>query len=357
MQSESVELGFLSIFSLITFFVFLLVSKFSSKIKSGILLDNDLDKPQAFHYEPISRGGGLASIIALSVFFYIFYLLYSQILFNYIFVAFSLFFIGCLDDFQIKIKPIIRLILMSVFLIILITFLPIQIKSIDLIILENILEIKIFSILFVLLCFLFIINGANLIDGFNGLLTINLIIVNSVLLYVNLNSGNTEFSIFLTAQITILICFLLFNFPNAKIFLGDSGSYLFGSLVALNTILTNNYNPEISSFFFCILLFYLFFEVCFSFLRKIYQKKSPFFPDKEHLHMLSYNMIFKIFGQSKSNYMNSIFINLIFSVLVLPAVYFADNSTVCKYWFFLLLVFYLVIYSKLNTTKQDNMLQ
>ena len=57
-------------------------------------------------------------------------------------------------------------------------------------------------------------------------------------------------------------------------FLGDSGSYLFGSLVALNIIITNNLNPYISSFFFCILLFYLFFEVFFSFVRKIYQKKT-----------------------------------------------------------------------------------
>ena len=37
----------------------------------------------------------------------------------------------------------------------------------------------------------------------------------------------------LIAQIIILLSFLLFNFPKAKIFLGDSGSYLIGSLVAL----------------------------------------------------------------------------------------------------------------------------
>ena len=110
-----------------------------------------------------------------------------------------------------------------------------------------------------MLCFLFVINGANLIDGFNGLLTINIIIINSILLYINIASGNNEFSIFLIAQIIILLSFLLFNFPNAKIFLGDSGSYVMGSLVALNSIITNNLNPNYSSFFFCILLFYLFF--------------------------------------------------------------------------------------------------
>ena len=58
----------------------------------------------------------------------------------------------------------------------------------------------ILSSIFVLLCFLFVINGANLIDGFNGLLTINLIIINSVLTYININNGNLEFSILLISQ-------------------------------------------------------------------------------------------------------------------------------------------------------------
>jgi UDP-N-acetylmuramyl pentapeptide phosphotransferase/UDP-N-acetylglucosamine-1-phosphate transferase len=61
-----------------------------------------------------------------------------------------------------------------------------------------------------------------------------------------------------------------------------------GSLVALNSIITNNLNPNYSSFFFCTLLFYLFFEVFFSFLRKVAQKKSPIHPDNKHLHMLIY---------------------------------------------------------------------
>ena len=130
-------------------------------------------------------------------------------------------------------------------------------------------------------------------------------------------------------------------------FLGDSGSYLFGSLVALNTIATNNLNTHISSFFFCILLFYLFFEVFFSFIRKIYQKKSPVFPDNKHLHMLSFIKVSQIFGANKGNYINSIIINSIFSVLVLPSIYFADNSLICKYWFFSLILIYTLIYIRL----------
>ena len=54
----------------------------------------------------------------------------------------------------------------------------INISNVDLIFLNVWLENKVFFTIFILLCFLFIINGANLIDGFNGLLTINLIIIN-----------------------------------------------------------------------------------------------------------------------------------------------------------------------------------
>ncbi len=347
MQPDSIELSFLSILAFVTFFIFLVVSKLSYRNSSSALLDTEFTKPQAFHDEPISRSGGIASIISLFSSLGIYYLLFSDILYEYFFVCSSMFVIGYLDDVKKKISPNMRLVLMVFFLIIFIGILPIQIENMDLIFLNSLMDYKIFSILFVLLCFLFIINGANLIDGFNGLLIINLIIINSVLLFINLSNNHTEFSFFLTSQIIIMISFLLFNFPKAKMFLGDSGSYLFGSLVALNIIITNNLNINISSFFLCILLFYLFFEVFFSFFRKIYQKKSPVFPDNEHLHMLSYVHISEMLGQDKSNYMNSVLINSIYCILVLPSIFFAENTLISTYWFFSLILIYLLCYIRL----------
>ena len=315
MQTDSIELSFLSVFAFITFFIFLIVSKYSYKLNNGILLDKDFLKPQAFHNESISRCGGIASLMSLFVFFGIYYLLFSKILYEYVFVSTSLFLVGYLDDIKKEISPNLRLLLMIIFLFIFILFLPIEINHIDLIFLKPLLDNKIFSTIFILLCFLFVINGANLIDGFNGLLTINLIIINSVLLFINLDNNHFEFSFFLTAQIIILISFLLFNFPKAKMFLGDSGSYLFGTLISLNIITTNNLNSNISSFFFCILIFYLFFEVFFSFFRKVYQRKSPFFPDDQHLHMLAFTKISKFLGLNESNYINSVIINLIYCMV------------------------------------------
>ena len=347
MDNESIELSFLSIFTLITFFIFLFVSKYSYKFKSGILLDEDFSKPQAFHHSAISRSGGIAGIISVNIFLTIYYLIYSKFLLDYFLISNLMFLVGFLDDIKIKISPSKRLVLMILFLLILIHFIPIKIFNIDVPVMSSFLKNDIFSSLFLLLCFLFVVNGANLIDGFNGLLAINLIIINIILTYINVQNANIELSFFIIGQIVILLSFLLFNFPNAKIFLGDGGSYLFGSLTALNTIMTNNLNLNYSSFFFCILLFYIFFEVFFSFIRKVFQKKSPVHPDNKHLHMLTFKKISTKFGINNGNYINSVVINIVYSALIVPALLFAKDPLISRYWFFFLIIIYLLIYFRL----------
>ena len=80
MQNESLESSFLSVFALITFFIFLIINKYSHKIKDGILFDKDFQKPQAFHQFPVSRSGGIAGVISLNIFLIFYYLIYSKIL-------------------------------------------------------------------------------------------------------------------------------------------------------------------------------------------------------------------------------------------------------------------------------------
>ena len=78
MPTELVSLSLLSIVSLLSFFIFLLTSKFSNKIGNGILLDRDFEKPQAFHKELVPRSGGLAGIISLTIFFILYYFLFEE---------------------------------------------------------------------------------------------------------------------------------------------------------------------------------------------------------------------------------------------------------------------------------------
>ena len=335
------------IFSLISFITTFLTAKYSKFFFSGTLLDIDFLKPQAFHKQPIARIGGLAILTLFALFVLLYFFMFDIFLKDYFTISLLLFFLGFLDDIKIKFNPNIRLIFMLLLLVFCINTFSIQITKSGLEFLDIWLENNIFQICFVLLCFLFIVNGANLIDGFNGLLALHFLIINSIFLIINLSNQNENISIILFTQIVIVLSFLLFNFPKAKIFLGDSGSYLLGSLIALNTIKTYELNTQISPFFFAGVLFYLFYEVLFSFIRKVKIKKSPLKPDKNHLHMMLYSWLSSSKKIKNSNYLTSLLINSCYLFLQIPLFYFQNNALVSRYWFFLSITLYTVAYIRL----------
>ena len=351
MQSEF-NLTYLIIFSLISFFITFLTVKYSKFFFSRSLLDEDFLKPQAFHKESTARIGG-SVILFLFILFVVFFSYISGVfLKDYLIVTLVLFFLGFADDLKIKIKPIVRLFLMLIALLFCINIFSIQISRSGLDLLDFWLENNIFQICFVLLCFLFIINGANLVDGFNGLLTIHFLFINSIFLLINLVNQNENMSIVLLSQMIITLSFLLFNFPKAKIFLGDSGSYLLGSLIALNTIKTYELNTTISPFFFAGVLFYLFYEVLFSFFRKVFLKISPLKPDRKHLHMLLYSWLTHSKRIKNPNYLTSLLINLTYLSFQIPLFYFQSNGFVSRCLFFLFIGLYTVIYFRLYSLSK-----
>ena len=254
-----------------------------------------------------------------------------------------------IDDSKVKIAPKFRLMIMGALIIILVIYNKIYIEKTGLAFLNNLLEIDIFALFFICLCFLFIINGANLIDGFNGLLGIHTLIILVILFSINLMYGNVNLTYILFYTCLLILIFLKFNFPKAQVFLGDSGAYLVGTLIAVSIIKTSILNPSVHPFFFCVLLFYLFFEVFFSFFRKIFfARQSPLLPDNKHLHMSLYKLILKK-NSSKitSNYLVTSYINLIYFLLIIPAIILKNNGLFCRYYFFSLLIVYIFFYKTL----------
>ena len=313
------------------------------------LIDNQLNKPQAFHESPVSTAGGTCMLFSLIVVYFYFLLFKSTIYFEYLSFCILFFLLGFVDDIKINIKPKIRLVLMIIFLIILVKYNNFYFDKTGIRVLNDWLEnSKIFSLIFICLCFLFIINGANLIDGYNGLLGFHSLIILINLFFINYLSENNDLANLLFFIIIILVIFLWFNFPKAKIFLGDSGAYLLGSFIAISVIKTSIANLEISPFYFCILLFYLFFEVFFSFFRKlIKEKSSPVHPDKKHLHMLLYSILLKKNNNKlKSNYYVSIIINSIYFIIIIPSILMMENGMFCKYYSIILFIIYTFSYKK-----------
>jgi len=321
-----------------------------NKNKLTLLLDNNFKKPQAFHQYPTNRIGGISIFIPICL--TCIYLFYSKNIFYFELISFcSVFFIlGILDDFKIDIRPKFRLIIMILSLAFLIINNEFYIEKTGFSFLNNLLTVDIFSLFFMCLCFLFIINGSNLIDGFNGLLGIHSFIILFILSSINLIAEINNLSLILFCMSSIILVFILFNFPNAKFFLGDSGAYLIGSLIAVSTVITSINNPTISPFFFCILLFYLFFEVFFSFFRKLLiTRQSPLFPDNQHLHMRVYKFLLKKnYSKTKANYNTSIYINFAYLILIFPSIILLENFLFCKYYFVFLLIVYIYFYKKIK---------
>ena len=331
---------------LLNFFFYKYFLIMLNKSRSKLLVDNQFSKPQAFHDYPILTIGGIGIFLFFLIFCVNLFLTKEIIYYEYLSFCSLFFLLGLLDDLKLNIRPKLRLILMIVFLFAVVISNKFYIEHTGIGFLNRFLEIDIFALFFVCLCFLFIINGSNLIDGFNGLLSIHSLIILLNLFFINYFNNNNDLAFLILFIILTIIVFLKFNYPKASIFLGDSGSYFLGTFIAVSVINTSIDNPSISPFYFCILLFYLFFEVFFSFFRKIFfERKSPLFPDKKHLHMLIYKKLLKKYkNKLKSNYYVTIVINTVYFILIIPAIFMMNNGLFCKYYSLLFFVIYLLTY-------------
>ena len=306
-------------------------------------LDTDFSKPQSFHKNSTLRIGGLSFYIVLLFIFF-----FNEKFYYDLFCLSSLcFLIGFSDDFKLLKSPKLRLLLLLFFLNIIIYYFDIESPKFTILYLDKLIaEIDLLRIFLVSICFLFIINGSNFIDGYNGLLIGHFLIILIILNIINYYYFNYELLFLGFALLSLSISILFFNFPRAKLFLGDSGAYLIGGILSYLLIKTSTSTKNfISPFFYACIIYYIFFEVFFSFFRKlIIEKKNPLYPDRKHLHMLVFSFLNKRSNLISANYKTGLYVNLIYVLSLLPIIYFFSDPFLIKIYFFLLIIFYIFLY-------------
>jgi len=132
-----------------------------------------------------------------------------------------------------------------------------------------------------------IMNAFNFLDNMDGLSVGIAAICCAVLLTAAIISGQLFISALSIVFIGTLLGFLVFNFPPAKIFMGDSGSLVVGFIVALLTLRTTyfhegggaNYHAVFMPLVAMAVPLYDFLSVT---LLRISQGKSPFVGDTQH---------------------------------------------------------------------------
>jgi UDP-GlcNAc:undecaprenyl-phosphate GlcNAc-1-phosphate transferase len=147
------------------------------------------------------------------------------------------------------------------------------------------------------------INAVNFIDGLDGLAA-GVVGIAALALFSYAYLVAIDFKLItlsaatLTAAVLVGMCagFLPHNFNPARIFMGDTGSMLIGLLLSASTImLTGNFDPAVIGtyrlfpFYVPILLIPAvaavpFIDMLLAVWRRTNQGKSPFAPDKQHLH-------------------------------------------------------------------------
>ncbi|MBS1729951.1 MAG: undecaprenyl/decaprenyl-phosphate alpha-N-acetylglucosaminyl 1-phosphate transferase [Bacteroidetes bacterium] len=163
-----------------------------------------------------------------------------------------------------------------------------------------------------------VINSFNLIDGVDGLAgSLGLFSCLGFGVFFLLNNY-ISYAILSLSMAGSLLAFLQFNFPPAKIFMGDSGSMLLGLVNAILVIKfseTASFTPVYAvkaapAIGFGLLLIPLL-DVLRVFIIRLSKGKSPFAPDRNHVHHLLLNKGFS----SKQ-----VTLILIFSSMVFAAV-------------------------------------
>ena len=203
---------------------------------------------------------------------------------------------------------------------------------------SNFFNYPLFSFCFFMLCLVALSNGCNFIDGMNGLFSFYMLGGLLSCLQLTYIVNDQFMAQFLLVYATPMILFLLLNFPLGKIFMGDSGAYLMALLTGVWVIYFFAIHDSISSWNASLIFFYPVIEVAYSFARKLIQKKSPFYPDREHLHLKVYDILNTTLNKPRlANNLTTIFLAAFWLTppLILPWVY--DSQ--------LLVVFSLVILS------------
>lgn len=311
---------FYVLFFIFTFLVSSFLSYIFSRKKKGFFLDipgNDFLK---IHKAPIPLLGGLAMFLAIAFALIIINKISLDIA-GIIIGSLMFFLFGLWDDLKWKHisrrKPYLKLAL----LIILPLILSFVLVAAGLKI--NFLPQIIFSYLLTAFYVFVLINSVNYQDGIDGLAAGLVLFSLAGFLILSLCFGNSVGLAVSLVSLGAVLGFFIFNFPPAKIFMGDSGAYFLGFILSILTmIFSKPYN--LPAFLGTIFILGLpVFDGVFTNLRRITKKKSIFLGDREHFYD---KLILKKKFSTRKTLLICYLIQAIFIIMGL-AIYIYGNSS------------------------------
>jgi len=262
----------------------------------------DYPGPRKIHSKPIPRIGGLAFVVAFLLIAGIVFLFFkpeisSTRLIGTVLGTLVVIISGLWDDIK-GLTPIKKLFWQTVAAILVVAggveisflrnplggpfpFFNLALKSFNFEILGHHLSLVLPADLILVLWIVAMINILNFLDGLNGLAAGVSTIAALTLFGLALRPEVSQVFLAMLALVLAgsVMGFLPFNFPKAKMFMGDVGSQFLGFVLAVMAVISGG---KTATLFLVLGLPIL--DFVWVILRRILAKKSPFLADKKHLH-------------------------------------------------------------------------
>lgn len=195
----------------------------------------------------------------------------------------------------------------------------------------------IFSIIFIVS----IINAINLIDGLDGLCSgvssIYFLTIAIIAFALNMLGGLDIILALIMFGATL--GFLVYNFPPAKIYLGDTGSMFLGFIIAVISLLGFKVATITSLIIPLCILAIPIFDTLLAILRRLLNGKKIGEPDKEHLH----HQLLKMKFSTRTSVLIIYSINIIFAIVSILFVLGDKQVALLIYILLMILLLFLVL--------------
>lgn len=329
--------------------------------------DHDLVGVQKMHEVAVPRVGGFGvflSLVCTAIFLWVIESPHLQFYLLFLLPATLIFTVGLLEDLTKRVSVRARLsaamlaALAGCFLI------DSTVRTFGVDVIDSLFQINLIAVMFTMVAVAGVSNAVNLIDGFNGLSGVVTLVALLALSLVSYLAGDQLIFMIALATAGGVAGFLVWNYPNAKVFLGDGGAYLIGFVIAELSVLVHERNPEVSVLFPLLLMIYPIFETLFTiYRRKFIQGRSPGAPDALHLHQVINKRLVRWNTHSNSrplrsrgNAMTSPYLWVLSAMATVPAVLFWNNSLALAAFIALFAISYVWVYSRLIKFKTPSLL-
>lgn len=331
---------------LTTFLTSLILTHLMIKISKNMNI-MDIPNERSVHKKPTPLLGGIAIFLSF-LFGFILFGNQNPLMISILIASFLILLLGIFDDIK-PIKARYKFVIHILVALIVVFYGGLKLTHVDIFGLS--LNFKWMSPYVTILIIVGIINAVNLIDGLDGLCagisSIYFLTIGVIALILNKFNGLDIILSFIMLGATL--GFLVFNYPPAKIFMGDTGSTFLGLMISVIMLLGFKTVTLTSLLIPLVLLILPITDTLFAIIRRALNKKPIGQADKEHIH----HQLLKHLSTRKTILVIYV-VDLIFSVV---SIFYAIGKKKEMIIFYILLMFillYLVFKTNVIFKKKEN---